>query len=80
MAEQHISSLVVHVRPERVPTATAAIAALTGAEVHAATPEGKLVVTLETGGTYEITQALTDINAIEGVLSAVLAFHQVEND
>jgi nitrate reductase NapD len=78
VAEQHVSSLVVHVRPDRVSTATAAIAALTGAEVHAATPEGKLVVTLETGGTDEIMQALSDINAIQGVLSAVLAFHQVE--
>lgn len=80
MAEQHVSSLVVHVRPERLPAASAAIAALIGAEVHAATPEGKMIVTLETGGTDEITQALTDINAIEGVLSAVLAFHQVEHE
>ena len=79
MAEHHISSLVVHVRPECAPAATAAIAALAGAEIHAATPEGKLVVTLETGGTDEITRAITGINAIKGVLSAVLAFHQIEH-
>ncbi len=45
--EYHVTSLVVHAAPGTLEAVTTAIQALEGAEVHASSPEGKLVVTLE---------------------------------
>ena len=46
-AELHIASLVVHAAPRRLEGVARVVAALPGALVHAASANGKLVVTLE---------------------------------
>jgi periplasmic nitrate reductase NapD len=76
--ELHISSLVVHGRPERLGALRTDLASLPGVEIHAAAASGKLVVTLETGSEQEILTRLATISALEGVLAASLVFHQVE--
>ena len=76
--EFHVSSLVVHGRPERLEAIRAELARLAGIEVHAAAPTGKLVVTLETESEHEIVARLTTISLLDGVLSATLVFHHVE--
>ena len=76
--ELHISSLVVQVQPAVVDAVSRVIATLEGAQVHAASPFGKLVVTLETASEAGILERITDISGIEGVLTATLVFHQVE--
>jgi len=76
--ELHISSLVVHGRPERLVSLRADLARLPGVEIHVAAASGKLVVTLETASEQEILTRLAAINALEGVLAASLVFHQVE--
>jgi periplasmic nitrate reductase NapD len=76
--ELHISSLLVHAWPDRAAAVNAAIGDIAGAEIHAASPEGKLIVTLECGGTGAISDALATINSLDGVLSAVLVYHQFE--
>jgi len=72
--ELHITSLVVHSTPRRVQGVSELIAAMPGAKVHATSPAGKLVVTLEAATAGEI---LTQVNAIQltdGVLSAALVY------
>jgi nitrate reductase NapD len=76
--ELHVSSLVVHGRPERLEAIRAELVRLAGIEVHAAAPTGKLVVTLETASEDEIVARLTTISLLDGVLSATLVFHHVE--
>ena len=76
--ELHVSSLVVHGRPERLEAIRAGLARLAGVEVHAAAATGKLVVTLETESEHEIVARLTAISLLDGVLSATLVFHHVE--
>jgi nitrate reductase NapD len=76
--ELHVSSLVVHGRPERLEAIRAELVRLAGIEVHAAAPTGKLVVTLETASEHEIVARLTTISLLDGVLSATLVFHHVE--
>ena len=78
-AEIHISSLVVHGRPRGIASIEAAIGGLGGAEVHGASEQGKLVVTLETISEVETLKRIDAINRIEGVLSVALVFHQVED-
>jgi nitrate reductase NapD len=78
--EHHISSLVVHGRPQAIEALTTAIGAIAGAEVPIADPRGKLVVTLETTSEAGITDALARISLLDGVLAATLVFHHVEED
>ncbi|PZQ35557.1 MAG: glutamate synthase, partial [Ectopseudomonas oleovorans] len=47
-ASMHISSLLVHVRPEWLAAVKANLRQLEGLELHQESPQGKLVVVLET--------------------------------
>lgn len=76
--EQHISSLVVHVRPEHVTKAIEALLSMPGTEIPAQDPNGKLIVTLETATDSDIVDRINTIHAIPGVLSAALVFHHCE--
>ena len=76
--ENHISSLIVHARPELAASVASAVGALPGAEIHARDPIGKMVVTLESQSEFEIVQSLGAIQELPGVLSASLVFHHCE--
>ena len=79
MAEElHISSIVVHVRPEAAAGAARSIAAMRGAEIHQQLAGGKLIVTLETGGTGDIMQHIERINDLPGVVTTALVYHHWE--
>jgi periplasmic nitrate reductase NapD len=77
-AECHISSLVVHTRPERVPAIMAGIGAINGAEVHGGQDTGKLIVTLETDTESQVVERINAIQLLDGVLAATLVFHHFE--
>ena len=91
MAEEfHISSLLVQGRNEALPAIAARIAELPGAEVHGEAAQGmsqgmsqgrmrgKMIVTLETDSETETLAQINRIQDIEGVITASLVFHQVE--
>jgi nitrate reductase NapD len=69
---------LVHARPDALERVRATIDALVGVDVHAASREGKIVVTLECASEAGIVERLAAIREVPGVLSAVLVFHQVE--
>jgi len=70
--ELHIASLVVHASPARLEGASQYIAAMPGARIHASSPAGKLVVTLEAGSSDEILAQVNRIQQTDGVLTAAL--------
>lgn len=76
--EFHVSSLVVLTQPTLRHQLAEEIAALDGAEIHAVTDEGKLVVTLEGASQRPIMAAIDAISAMPGVLSASLIYHQFD--
>lgn len=76
--ECHISSLVVHSRPERVPAIIERIALIEGAEVHGGEAAGKLIVTLETETENQVVERINAIQLLDGVLAATLVFHHFE--
>ncbi|MDW6019157.1 chaperone NapD [Vibrio plantisponsor] len=78
--EVHISSLVVHVLPQHVESITAQIEEFDNAEVFGSSPEGKIVVVLETENQGFITDTIDAINNLTNVLSTVLVYHQIETD
>ncbi len=72
-----ISGILVHTQPERVEPVRQALSSLPGVEVHAATAEGKLVVTVEEDD-HEMGRAAMQFHTIEGVLSAAMIYHHCE--
>jgi len=78
-AELHIASLVVHATPRRAARVQAAVAALADACVHAATPGGKIVVTLEADTADAMTARISAIQHIDGVLGAALVYQCVDS-
>ena len=73
----HISSAVVRALPERAAAVVAAIDRLTGAEVFHA-QAGKIVVVLEGASSGALAASLSEINLIEGVVSANLVYEHIE--
>ena len=77
-AECHISSVLVHVRPELQAQLAARIGALPGVELQRPQAMGKLVATLETTSTMEIMDRLASIQDLPGVVAVALVYHQWE--
>lgn len=76
----NLSSLVVHARPGKTPLLHAAMHGLPGVEVHAATDDGRLVVTVEECAESSVADTMMKIQTMEGVLSMSLAYHYCDND
>jgi periplasmic nitrate reductase NapD len=76
--EHHLSSLVVHARPERREEVEERLRSM-GCEIHIASGTGKLVVTLEADSARTLGDALTAMQLLDGVLAATLVFHHVES-
>ena len=73
-----ISSLLIHTQPERAEQVHAQLEQLPGVEVHAATADGRLIVTLEKSDDREMTQAFDQLGAIPGVHATTLVYHYSE--
>ena len=76
--ELHIAGIVVHALPESVERVAKSIVGLAGTEVHATSPDGKLVVTLEAPGAREIAARMDAIQRLDGVLTASLVYQHNE--
>lgn len=75
--EHHLSSLVVHARPERREEVAGRLRSM-GCEIHIASDTGKFVVTLEADSARALGDAMTAMHLLDGVLAATLVFHHVE--
>lgn len=76
--EVHIAGIVVFSHPPQIDAVTACIGAIPSATVHAGTPEGKLVVTLETDSTKRTLDYMDAIRALPGVVNVVLVYQHAE--
>lgn len=76
----NISSVIVIPHPERIEAVRQALQRLAGVELHAVSPEGKMIVTLETEGDRETTGLYEQISLLDGVMSASMVYHQQESD
>jgi nitrate reductase NapD len=75
-----ISSHVLQVRPEDIENVRQQIEGLDGIEVHAATDQGRLVVTLDQPDEDKAAETLQQIQAMDGILSASLVYTHFELD
>lgn len=77
--EWHIAGVLVHALPDHLDAVRDAIAGMTGAEIHAASDTGKLVVTLEAPTSRGIAAHLTYLHQLEGVMTATLVYQHNED-
>lgn len=76
----NVSSLIVNARDGHATAVQTLLAQQPGVEIHAASPEGKLIVTIETESDRETVDAFERIAKTEGVLSAAMVYHQIESE
>jgi nitrate reductase NapD len=76
----HIASLMVQCLPQNLDSTTSALEALPGTSVPVSDSAGKLVVLLELPGESELIERTLEIEALPGVISATLVYHQLDQD
>lgn len=74
----NICGVLVHVRPGWLERVCTAMATLPGVEVHHATGDHRLIVTVEEAEEARAGETLVALHRIEGVLSAGLVYHHAE--
>lgn len=76
----NISSVIVHAKPTEFTSVRGNLEQIPGVEIHAATDDGKFVITIETESDGETASTFDRINTMGGVMSAAMVFHQFESD
>jgi nitrate reductase NapD len=76
--ELYIAGVLVHVPADAVARVSRAIGVLPDARIHASSPQGKLVVTLEGSSRDTVAATLARIERMTGVLSARLVYEHAE--
>lgn len=76
----NISSVIVHARPDLSARVIDSIHAIAGAEVHASSPDGRLIVTMEADDAGASTRMYESIERTDGVLSVSLVYQHTETD
>lgn len=79
-ASVNISSVIVIPRPDTVQVVVDGLNTLPGVEVAVVSPEGKIIVTIETEGDRETIQTYEVISQLDGVMSASMVYHQQESE
>jgi len=74
----NISGVVVRTFPGDMERVTRSLSRLDGVEVHGASNDGRLVVTVEQPDDYLAADILTAMQGLPGVLSASMIYHQFE--
>jgi len=76
----NISGVLVRSRPEKVFEVRRALEAIEGVEVHAATEDGRLIVTVEEDGDRAMADKVLGLQDLPGVIAASMVYHQFEDD
>ena len=76
----HIAGVLVQTHPKHIPQIKTRLGAVAGLEVHAVSPDGRIVVTVEGDGRKSVADTLFSLNAMEDVLSACLVYEHSETE
>lgn len=71
----HVCGVLVQIRPERLDQVRLGLGALPGVEIHHATDDGRLVVTVEDSDQSSAGDTLHRFHDVAGVVSASLVYH-----
>ncbi len=76
----NISSAILHIAPARLEEACAALRQMPGVEIHAQSPEGKVVVTLEDCDTNSAADSYVALHGIAGVASVAMVYQYSDDE
>ena len=74
-----IAGIVVYSLPEHLDAVQTRLEHMPGVEVHGMSEKGKLIVTVEHDEHFEITDSISQISSMEGVLNASMVYQHSEN-
>ncbi|MBF0356505.1 MAG: chaperone NapD [Alphaproteobacteria bacterium] len=78
VAAVNICGVLVHARPNHLPSVRTSLQALPGVEIHQESPEGRLVLTVEDTAESWAGETIKQIQDVQGVLSASLIYHHFD--
>lgn len=73
----NVAGVLVHATPAKLDEVRRALAALPGVEIHAATDDGRLVVTVE-DALIPASDTVMALHRLDGVLSVALVYHHFD--
>jgi len=76
----NISSAIVYVIPDRLDEACSALVKLPGIEIHARSPEGKVVVTIEDSDTSLASATYIALHDVPGVMSVAMVYQYSDDE
>ena len=76
----NISSAILHVVPARLDEACTVLAATPGVEIHARSPEGKVVVTLEDDDTEAAANRYVALHGVPGVAAVAMVYQYSDEE
>jgi nitrate reductase NapD len=71
----NISSIVVHTHPQESSALQGRLAGLPGVDIHAATDDGRIIITIEDTPTSAPSETLMNVQNMQGVLSAAMVYN-----
>lgn len=79
MSEFNICGVLVHARLDQMSQVKEQLEDIEGVEVHSATEDGKLVVTVESESRRFVADTITGFTNVNGVLSASMIYQHSED-
>jgi len=76
----NLCSMVLHARPAQLEAVQAHLAGLPGVEVHAATGNGRVVLTVEDADAHRFSATMMGMHEVPGVLNAALVYEYHETE
>ena len=76
----NISGVLVRAYPENISSVGEILTQMEGVEVHGNNSDGRIVVTVEQEDANLMSDVLTGMQDIPGVLSASMIYHQFEDE
>ena len=76
----NISSAILHVAPARLAEARAALSGIDGVEIHAESPEGKMVVVLEDDDMEAAANKYVALHGVPGVASVAMVYQYSDDE
>lgn len=74
MNDYNVCGVLVHTRIEHIDQVRSSLLEIPGVEVHTATNNGRLVVTIEHETRQKVADTLSDFQHMNGVLSAAMIY------
>lgn len=76
----NISSAILHIAPHCLDEACSALTGMSGVEIHARSPEGKVVVTLEDDNINSAADKYVALHGIPGVASVAMVYQYSDDE